>query len=107
MEQYLKNIKHEEQSRNINEIKISCFYPSNLVQPVKVNGRIFNNEKIEKKKDEELEEFINKKNERINLLKIQNKIIENNPMNLLSKNQDDFSYTNRLVPLYKTHVIYK
>ncbi len=107
MEDYLRNIKHEEQSKNINEIKVSGWYPSNLVSPVKVNGRIFNKDKMKKEKDEEFEEFINSKNERINLLKTQNRIIETNPMSLLSAQQDEFSYTNRLVPLYKTHNIYK
>ena len=41
MEDYLRNIRHEEQSKNINQIKVSGWYPSNLVSPVKVNGRIF------------------------------------------------------------------
>ena len=107
MEDYLRNIKHEEQSKNINEIKVSGWYPSNLVCPVKVNGRIFQKEKMEKQKDEDFEEFINSKNERIQLLKTQNRIIESNPIGLLSAKQDEFSYTPRLVPLYKTHMIYK
>ena len=107
MEEYLKNIRYEEQSKNINEIKVSGWYPSNLVCPVKVNGRIFNKQKIKKEKDEDFEEFINSKNERINLLKTQNRIIEENPIGLLSAQQDEFSYTNRLVPLYKAHMIYK
>ena len=107
MEDYLRNIRHEEQSKNINKIKVSGWYPSNLVCPVKVNGRIFKKEKVEKEKDEEFEEFINSKNERIQLLKTQNRIIENNPIGLLSEKQDTFSYTNRLVPLYKAHMIYK
>ena len=107
MEEYLKNIRYEEQSKNINEIKVSGWYPSNLVCPVKVNGRIFNKQKIKKEKDEDFEEFINSKNERINLIKTQNRIIEENPIGLLSAKQDEFSYTNRLVPLYKAHMIYK
>ena len=107
MEEYLRNIRQEEQSKNINEIKVSGWYPSNLVCPVKVNGRIFNKGKMEKVKDEDYEEFINSKNERIKLLKTQNRIIETNPIGLLSAKQDEFSYTPRLVPLYKTHVIYK
>ena len=107
MEDYLRNIMHEEQSKNINQIKVSGWYPSNLVSPVKVNGRFFYKEMKEKEKDEEIEEFINSKNERIKLLKTQNKNIETNPMGLLSSKHDDFSYTNRLVPLYKTHMVYK
>ena len=107
MEDYLRNIRHEEQSKNINKIKVSGWYPSNLVCPVRVNGRIFKKEKMEKEKDEEFEEFINSKNERIKLLKTQTRMIENNPVGLLSEKQDIFSYTNRLVPLYKTHMIYK
>ena len=107
MEEYLRNIRQEEQSKNINNIKASGWYPSNLVCPVKVNGRIFCKEKMEKEKDEDYEEFINSKNERIKLLKTQNRIIETNPMSLLSSQQDEFSYTHRLVPLYKAHMIYK
>ena len=107
MEEYLRNIRNEEQSKNINEIKVSGWYPSNLLYPVRVNGRIFNKSNSEKPKDEEIEEFIKSKNEKIKLLKIQNHIIENNPMSLLSSKQDDFSYTNRLVPLYRTHLNYK
>ena len=107
MDEYLRNIRQEEQSKNINIIKASGWYPSNLVSPVKVNGRIFYREKMEKEKDEDLEEFINSKNESIKLLKTQNKIIESNPMKLLSSQKDEFSYTHRLVPLYKTHMIYK
>ena len=107
MEQYLRNIKHEEQSKNRNEIKVSGWYPSNLVCPVKVNGRIFYKQKMERPKDKDVEEFIDSKNKRIEILKTQNKIIETNPMGLLSSQQDDFSYTNRLVPLYKTHMTYK
>ena len=107
MEEYLRNIRHEEQSKNVNEIKVSGWYPSNLVCPVKVNGRIFNKEKKEKDKDEDFEEFINSKNERIKLLKTQNRLIEDNPIGLLSVKQDEFSYTRRLTPLYRTHMIYK
>ena len=105
MEAYLRNIRNEEQSKNINEIKISGWYPSNLIYPVRVNERIF--KKQIKPKDEETEEFINSKNDKIKKIKLQNHIIETNPMNLLSSIQDDFSYTNRLVPLYKTHLNYK
>ena len=107
MEEYLRNIRNEEQSKNVNQIKVSGWYPSNLLYPVKVNGRIFNKQKNEKQKDEEIEEFIKSKNDKIEKIKLQNHIIQTNPMKLLSYKQDDFSYTNRLVPLYKTHVNYK
>ena len=107
MEEYLRNIRNEEQSKNINEIKVSGWYPSNLLYPVRVNGRIFNKTKVEKPKDEDIGEFIKSKNENIEKIKMQNYFIETNPMNLLSTKQDDYSYTNRLVPLYKTHMSYK
>ena len=107
MEEYLRNIRNEEQSKNINEIKVSGWCPSNLLYPVKVNGRIFNKTKKEKSKDKEIEEFIKSKNDKIEKIKMQNHIIQTNPMNLISSQKDDFSYTNRLVPLYRTHMIYK
>ena len=107
MEEYLRNIRNEEQSKNINEIKVSGWYPSNLLYPVRVNGRIFNKSNREKPKDEEIEDFINTKNEKIQLLKFENKAIETNPLSSLSSKHDDFSYTNRLVPLYRTHLNYK
>ena len=106
MEEYLRNIRNEEQSRNINQIKVTGWYPSNLISPVRVNGNIFNKQ-VEKEKDEEIEQFIKTKSDKIAQLKLQNKIIESNPVNLLSEKQDDFSYTNRLLPLYKTHINYK
>ena len=108
MENYLRKIRNEEQSKNINKIKVSSWYPSNLLSPVRVNGRIFNpKEKNKKETDEEIEDFINTKNEKIQLLKFENKAIETNPLSSLSSKHDDFSYTNRLVPLYRTHIIYK
>ena len=105
MEEYLRNIRNEEQSKNINEIKVTGWYPSNLICPVRVNGNIFN--KPIKTKDEEIEQFVKSKNDKIEQLKLQSRLIESNPVNLLSEQQDDFSYTNRLLPLYKTHINYK
>ena len=107
MEEYLRNVRNEEQSKNVNEIKVSGWYPSNLLYPVKVNGRIFNKQKVEKPKDEDIEDFIKSKNDKIDELKIQNHFIETNPISQLNSAQDDYSYTNRLVPLYKTHINYK
>ena len=107
MEEYLRNIRNEEQSKNINQIKVSGWYPSNLLYPVRVNGRIFNKQKIEKPKDEEVEEFIKSKNDKIEKIKMQNHIIQTNPVKFLSGKKDDFSFTNRLIPLYKIHNSYK
>ena len=106
MEEYLRNIRYEEQSRNINQIKVTGWYPSNLILPVRVNGNIFNKQKA-KEKDEEIEQFIKTKSDKIAQLKLQNKIIESNPVNSLSAQQDDFSYINRLLPLYKYHINFK
>ena len=107
MEEYLRNIRNEEQSKNINQIKVSGWYPSNLLYPVRVNGRIFNKQKKEKPKDEEVEEFIKSKNDKIEKIKMQNHIIQTNPVKFLSGKKDDFSFINRLVPLYKIHNSYK
>ena len=107
MEDYIKNIEYEEQSKNINEIKISGWYPSNLVSPVKVNGNIFNREKKIRQKDEDYQNFLNSKIDKIAKISAQSKIIETNPMNLLCAEQDEFTYTNRLVPLYRSHLMYK
>ena len=107
MEDYIKNVKYEEESKNINEVKISGWYPSNLVSPVKVNGNIFNREKRIKQKDEDYADFINSKIDKITKINAQSKIIETNPMNLLSSEQDEFTYINRLVPLYRNHLMYK
>ena len=51
MENYLRKIRNEEQSKNINKIKVSSWYPSNLISPVRVNGRIFNPKEEIKKQD--------------------------------------------------------
>ena len=106
MEEYLRNIRNEEQSKNVNEIKVSGWYPSNLITPVRVNANIFNNNS-KKTQDEDIEQYIKSKNDKIAQLKIQNKIIESNPVNSLSAQQDDFSYINRLFPLYKYHINFK
>lgn len=90
---------------NVNAIKISGWYPSNLVQPVKVNGDVFKRDRIIKPEiNKEEEEELKKKDEKITRLKNEMKMIKNNPVLKLSAEHDDFSYTQRLVPLYRSHL---
>ena len=90
---------------NINRIKVSGWYPSNLVKPVKVNGDVFRRERIvEKEVDIDEEEEIKCKEEKIKKLKCEMKNIQMNPVKKLSTEHNEFSYTRRLVPLYRMHI---
>lgn len=90
---------------NINRIKVTGWYPSNLIQPVKVNGDVFKRERIvEKEVDIEEEEEIKDKEQKITKLKNEMKSIQTNPVKKFSSEHNDFSYTRRLVPLYRTHI---
>lgn len=85
---------------NVNIIQSSGWYPSNLVQPIKVNGSVFKTDKIEKKNWED--EY--KEDKKTAILKAEIKRIQNNPITKLSAEHDDMSYTRRLVPLYRAHL---
>ena len=89
---------------NLNVVKASGWYPSNLVQPVKFNGDVFQRDKKEHKPDAAFLEELRRKDEKITKLRMEMKNIEKNPVNLLSAEHDDFSYTQRLVPLYRSHI---
>ena len=90
---------------NINRIKVSGWYPSNLVKPVKVNGDVFKRERIvEKEIDVDEEEEIKDKDQKITKLKNEMKNIHMNPVKKLSSEHNEFSYTRRLVPLYRMHI---
>ena len=90
---------------NINRIKVSGWYPSNLVKPVKVNGDVFKRERIaEKEIDVDEEEEIKDKDQKITKLKNEMKNIQMNPVKKLSSEHNEFSYTRRLVPLYRMHI---
>ncbi len=85
---------------NVNQIKVSGWNPSNLVQPVKVNGDIFKRDKKVIKKIDKDDEEEKKKIERIKKLNLE---IENGKKELIKKlsdEHDDFSYLPRLLPLY-------
>ena len=90
---------------NVNRIKVSGWYPSNLVYPVKVNGDVFKRERIvEKEVDVDEEEEIKNKDEKIRKLQNEMKDIQLNPVKKLSTEHNEFSYTRRLVPLYRMHI---
>ena len=55
---------------NVNQIKVSGWNPSNLIQPVKVNGDIFKRDKKIIKKIEKEDEDEKKKREKIPSKKI-------------------------------------
>jgi hypothetical protein len=89
---------------NVNQIKVSGWNPSNLVQPVKVNGDIFKRDKkLTKKIDKEEEEEEQKRNEKIKKLNLEIENVKKDPVKKLSAEHDDFSYLPRLVPLYRSH----
>lgn len=90
---------------NVNAIKVSGLYPSNLVQPIRVNGGVFKRDrKIGPALDREEEEELRKKDEKIERLRNEMKMIKSNPVSKLSAEHDDFSYIPRLVPLYRSHL---
>lgn len=90
---------------NLNQVKFSSnWYPSNLVEPIKCNGGVFQKDKIEVKPDAAFLEEMKKKDEHILNLRNEIKNIQNNPVNKLSSEHDDLSYIPRLTPLYRTHI---
>ncbi len=88
---------------NVNQIKVSGWNPSNLVQPVKVNGDIFKRDKKVIKKIDKDDEEEKKKIERIKKLNLEIENVKKDPVKKLSAEHDDFSYIPRLVPLYRSH----
>ena len=88
---------------NVNQIKVSGWNPSNLVQPVKVNGDIFKRDKKIIKKIDKDDEEEKKKIERIKKLNLEIENVKKDPVKKLSAEHDDFSYIPRLVPLYRSH----
>ena len=55
-----------EKRMNVNTIKVSGLYPSNLVQPIRVNGGVFKRDrKIGPMLDRKEEEELRKKDEKI------------------------------------------
>lgn len=92
---------------NINEIKVSGWYPSNLVAPVKVNSRVFLKDTICKREFHEYKDDVEAKEKNIQRLNNYVEISKIDPIKMLSSEQDDFSYLNRLVPLYHSHFVFK
>ncbi len=88
---------------NVNQIKVSGWNPSNLIQPVKVNGDIFKRDKKIIKKIDKDDEEEKKKSEKIKKLNLEIENIKKDPVKKLSAEHDDFSYIPRLVPLYRSH----
>ena len=88
---------------NVNQIKVSGWNPSNLIQPVKVNGDIFKRDKKIIKKIEKEDEDEKKKIEKMQKLNLEIENVKKDPVKKLSAEHDDFSYIPRLVPLYRSH----
>jgi seryl-tRNA synthetase len=88
---------------NVNQIKVSGWNPSNLIQPVKVNGDIFKRDKKIIKKIEKEDEDEKKKREKMQKLNLEIENVKKDPVKKLSAEHDDFSYIPRLVPLYRSH----
>ncbi len=102
----MEKIPYSHESRmNFNKIKVSCWYPSNLIEPVKVNKNIFKRDKFElnKYEKEEQEKIMKKRQEKINKLNNETENIKNDPVKKLSAENDDMSYIPRLFPLYRSH----
>ncbi|MCQ2815732.1 MAG: hypothetical protein MJ252_00550 [archaeon] len=89
---------------NLNVVRTSGWYPSNLVQPVKFNGNIYQKDKKIPEPDPQFVKEMKRKDEKILQLRSEMKRIQNNPVNKLSAEHDDFTYTPRLVPLYRSHI---